>query len=50
MSGVEVRRDGAATWTTLNRPEALNALDTATKQALLAALREAADAHATGPA
>jgi 2-(1,2-epoxy-1,2-dihydrophenyl)acetyl-CoA isomerase len=43
MSGAEVRRDGAATWITLNRPEALNALDTATKAALLAALREAAD-------
>ena len=43
MSGVEVRRDGAATWITLNRPEALNALDTTAKQDLLAALREAAD-------
>jgi 2-(1,2-epoxy-1,2-dihydrophenyl)acetyl-CoA isomerase len=42
MSGAEVRRDGAATWITLDRPEALNALDSAAKEALLAALREAA--------
>ena len=40
---VLVRRDGAATWITLNRPQALNALDHPTKEALLAALREAAD-------
>jgi 2-(1,2-epoxy-1,2-dihydrophenyl)acetyl-CoA isomerase len=43
MSGAEVRRDGPATWITLNRPEALNALDAATKDDLVAALREAAD-------
>jgi 2-(1,2-epoxy-1,2-dihydrophenyl)acetyl-CoA isomerase len=43
MSGLEVRRDGAAAWITLNRPEALNALDAATKDALVDALREAAD-------
>ena len=35
------RADGVAT-VTLNRPEAMNALDTATKEALLAALREVA--------
>jgi 2-(1,2-epoxy-1,2-dihydrophenyl)acetyl-CoA isomerase len=46
MSGLEVRRDGAATWITLNRPEALNALDAATKAALVGALREAADDRA----
>ena len=43
MSGLEVRRDGPAAWLTLNRPEALNALDQATKDDLVAALREAAD-------
>jgi 2-(1,2-epoxy-1,2-dihydrophenyl)acetyl-CoA isomerase len=43
MSGLQVRRDGAAAWLTLDRPEALNALDGATKDALVAALREAAD-------
>jgi 2-(1,2-epoxy-1,2-dihydrophenyl)acetyl-CoA isomerase len=35
--------DGAVTTVTLDRPAAMNALDTATKQALLAALRKAAD-------
>jgi 2-(1,2-epoxy-1,2-dihydrophenyl)acetyl-CoA isomerase len=43
VSGLDVRRQGAAAWVTLNRPEALNALDAATKDALVAALREAAD-------
>jgi 2-(1,2-epoxy-1,2-dihydrophenyl)acetyl-CoA isomerase len=43
VSGLDVRRQGAATWLTLNRPEALNALDAATKEALVAALGEAAD-------
>jgi 2-(1,2-epoxy-1,2-dihydrophenyl)acetyl-CoA isomerase len=38
-----VRRDGAATWITLDRPDALNALDVPTKEALVAALGEAAD-------
>ena len=35
--------DGAVVTVTLDRPAAMNALDTATKQALLAALRKAAD-------
>jgi 2-(1,2-epoxy-1,2-dihydrophenyl)acetyl-CoA isomerase len=35
--------DGAVATVTLDRPAAMNALDTATKQALLAALRQAAD-------
>jgi 2-(1,2-epoxy-1,2-dihydrophenyl)acetyl-CoA isomerase len=35
--------DGAVATVTLDRPAAMNALDTATKQALLAALRKAAD-------
>jgi 2-(1,2-epoxy-1,2-dihydrophenyl)acetyl-CoA isomerase len=43
VSGLDVRRHGAATWVTLNRPEALNALDAATKDALVVALGEAAD-------
>jgi 2-(1,2-epoxy-1,2-dihydrophenyl)acetyl-CoA isomerase len=38
-----VRRDGAATWITLDRPDALNALDGQVKEALVGALREAAD-------
>jgi 2-(1,2-epoxy-1,2-dihydrophenyl)acetyl-CoA isomerase len=38
-----VRRDGAATWITLDRPDALNALDVPTKEALAGALGEAAD-------
>jgi 2-(1,2-epoxy-1,2-dihydrophenyl)acetyl-CoA isomerase len=46
VSGLEVRRDGAATWLTLNRPEALNALDQATKDDLVTALRDAADDRA----
>jgi 2-(1,2-epoxy-1,2-dihydrophenyl)acetyl-CoA isomerase len=40
--GLRVRHDGGVAWLTIDRPEALNALDLATKQALLAALREAA--------
>ena len=40
--GLRVRHDGGVAWLTLDRPDALNALDWATKQALLAALREAA--------
>ena len=43
MSGLQVRHEGAAAWLTLDRPEALNALDAATKDALVSALREAAD-------
>jgi 2-(1,2-epoxy-1,2-dihydrophenyl)acetyl-CoA isomerase len=39
---VRVRRAGAAVWITLDRPGALNALDWATKDALLAALDDAA--------
>jgi 2-(1,2-epoxy-1,2-dihydrophenyl)acetyl-CoA isomerase len=38
-----VRRDGAATWITLDRPDALNALDGPTKEALVGALGEAAE-------
>ena len=40
---LSVRRDGAATWITLDRPDALNALDGPTKEALVAALGEAAE-------
>ena len=43
---LDVRRDGAATWITLDRPEALNALDGPTKEALVDALREAAEDQA----
>jgi 2-(1,2-epoxy-1,2-dihydrophenyl)acetyl-CoA isomerase len=43
MNGpVLVRRDGAATWITLDRPAVLNALDEPTKQALVDALGRAA--------
>jgi 2-(1,2-epoxy-1,2-dihydrophenyl)acetyl-CoA isomerase len=42
---LEVRRDGGVAWLTLNRPQVLNALDTQLKEALLAALRDAADDH-----
>ncbi len=37
---VQIRRDGAVAVVTVDRPEALNALDTATKELLLAAVRE----------
>ena len=40
---LSVRRDGAATWITLDRPDALNALDGPVKEALAGALAEAAD-------
>ena len=43
MSALEVSRDGEVAWLTMNRPQALNALDTELKEALLAALGEAAD-------
>ena len=36
-----VDRRGAATWLTIDRPEALNALDSPTKQALAEALSAA---------
>jgi 2-(1,2-epoxy-1,2-dihydrophenyl)acetyl-CoA isomerase len=39
---LDVQRRGAATWITLERPDALNALDTPTKETLVEALREAA--------
>jgi len=39
---VTLRRDGGAAWITLERPAALNALDTAAKQGLLDALTEVA--------
>jgi 2-(1,2-epoxy-1,2-dihydrophenyl)acetyl-CoA isomerase len=39
---VQARREGAAAWITIDRPDALNALDGPTKDALLAALEEAA--------
>jgi 2-(1,2-epoxy-1,2-dihydrophenyl)acetyl-CoA isomerase len=41
--GVRVRRHGEAVWLTLDRSAALNALDAPTKEALVTALREAAD-------
>jgi 2-(1,2-epoxy-1,2-dihydrophenyl)acetyl-CoA isomerase len=41
-AGLRVRHEGGAAWLTLDRPDALNALDSATKEALLAALRDAA--------
>lgn len=40
---VSLERDGGVAVVRLNRPEAMNALDTATKEALLAALQEVAD-------
>jgi 2-(1,2-epoxy-1,2-dihydrophenyl)acetyl-CoA isomerase len=40
---LDVRREGAATWITLDRPQALNALDGETKEALVGVLREAAE-------
>jgi 2-(1,2-epoxy-1,2-dihydrophenyl)acetyl-CoA isomerase len=40
---LDVRRRGAATWITLDRPDALNALDEPTKEALVGALGEAAE-------
>ena len=40
---LDVRRQGAATWITLDRPDALNALDDPTKEALVGALGEAAE-------
>ncbi|HYN19254.1 MAG TPA: enoyl-CoA hydratase-related protein [Actinomycetes bacterium] len=40
---LSVRRDGAATWITLDRPDALNALDAPVKEALVGALGEAAE-------
>jgi 2-(1,2-epoxy-1,2-dihydrophenyl)acetyl-CoA isomerase len=40
---LSVRRDGAATWITLERPDALNALDGPVKEALVGALSEAAE-------
>lgn len=39
---VSSRRDGAAAWITINRPEAANALDQPTKDGILAALEQAA--------
>ena len=39
---LDARREGAATWIAIDRPDALNALDGPTKQDLLAVLREAA--------
>src|SRR5512132_4445108 len=40
---LDVRRQEAATWITLDRPDALNALDDPTKQALVGALAEVAE-------
>lgn len=40
---VLLERDGGVATVRLNRPESMNALDTATKEALLAALQEVAD-------
>ncbi len=46
LNPVEVTRDGGVATVRLNRPEAMNALDVATKVALLTALREVADNEA----
>jgi 2-(1,2-epoxy-1,2-dihydrophenyl)acetyl-CoA isomerase len=43
MAEVEARRDGAVLTITLNRPDVLNALNTAMHRALAASLREARD-------
>ncbi len=43
MSTVALTRDGGVATVTLQRPQAMNALDVATKVALLAALREVAE-------
>ena len=43
VAGLLVRREADAVWLTLDRPAALNVLDQPTKEALVAALREAAD-------
>jgi 2-(1,2-epoxy-1,2-dihydrophenyl)acetyl-CoA isomerase len=43
VSGLQVRHEQGAAWLTLDRPEALNALDEPTRAALLDALRAAAD-------
>ena len=43
MAEVEVRRDGAVMTITLNRPDVLNAFDTAMHRALAAALKDARD-------
>jgi 2-(1,2-epoxy-1,2-dihydrophenyl)acetyl-CoA isomerase len=40
---LSVRRDGAATWITLDRPDALNALDGPTREELVGALADAAE-------
>ena len=45
---LSVRRDGAATWITLDRPEALNALDGPTKEELVGALRTPPRTRASG--
>ena len=46
---VEVVREGAVAIVTVNRPEALNALNTETNEALLAAVRELAPTTACAP-
>jgi 2-(1,2-epoxy-1,2-dihydrophenyl)acetyl-CoA isomerase len=43
MAEVETSRDGAVLTITLNRPDVLNALNSATHRALAAALKEARD-------
>ena len=45
MAEVETSRDGAVLTITLNRPDVLNAFDTAMSRALAAALREARDSE-----
>jgi 2-(1,2-epoxy-1,2-dihydrophenyl)acetyl-CoA isomerase len=47
-SGLQVRHQDGATWLVLDRPDALNALDLTTKEALVAALRAAAADEGVG--
>ena len=42
-AGLDVERRSGVAWLTLNRPDSLNSLDTAVKEALLAALGDAAE-------
>ena len=46
---VEVTREGAVAVVTVNRPEALNALNTETNEALLAAVRELSADESSAP-
>src|SRR6266498_2081327 len=44
--GLDVEHRSGVAWLTLNRPDSLNSLDVALKEALVTALRAAADDHA----